>query len=270
MAGPGWFPSPRVSAENHNARWSPHFCGACERHCLALITTAGMAPNDEIVVPSAPFPDSDKAQWPLEVTFDGGARTLDGDQKVAGAGATLWRHRRDGGPPDLVASCVIAIPGCDNAQLAEATGCRAGLGLLTLEDPSYRAARIAGDNLAVIRYGRGTGRFRNLRLCAQMDLGLAPLTSKGWQLHWVAIRRRLNKAADRLATLGVFWAARLRANGDTSTRTWVVKHADSSHDIPLHFPSVSCASLDPEEVRDAADDLEATATRNRRALTINN
>ena len=270
MAGPGWFPSPRVSADNHNARWSPHFCGACERHCLSLITTTSIAPNDEIIVPSAPFPDTDKAQWPLEVTFDGGARTLDGDQKVAGAGATLWRHRRDGGPPDLVASCVIAIPGCDNAQLAEATGCRAGLGLLTLEDPSYRAARIAGDNLAVIRYGRGTGRFRNLRLCAQMDLGLAPLTSKGWQLHWVAIRRRLNKAADRLATLGVFWAARLRAIGDTSTRTWVVKHADSSHDIPLHFPSVSCASLDPEEVRDAADDLEATAARNRRDLTTNN
>ena len=263
MAGPGWFPSPRVATEGHNAFWSPHFCGACQKHCLALISSTTLDANDEIVVPSAPFPDTDRAQWPLEVTFDGGARTLDGDHKVAGAGATLWRHRRDGGPPDLVASCVVAIPGCDNAQLAEATGCRAGLGLLLPEDPDYRAARIIGDNLAVIRYGRGTGRFRNLQLCMQMDLGLAPLTARGWQLSWVAIRRRLNKAADRLATLGVFWAARLREQGDTATRTWIVWHQDSVGTIPEHFPTGACPGLEPDAVRTAADELEVSAARAR-------
>jgi len=96
-----------------------------------------------------------------------------------------------------------------------------------------------------------------------MDLGLAPLTAKGWQLHWVAIRRRLNKAADRLATLGVFWAARLRAIGDMGTRTWVVRHQSGVHDTPAHFPTRACTTLDPVEVRIAADELEVSAARAR-------
>ena len=69
--------------------------------------TAGM----EVTVRTAPFPDGDSAQWPLEVTFDGGARTIGDGDKVAGAGATLWRHSRDGSAPALIASCVIALPG---------------------------------------------------------------------------------------------------------------------------------------------------------------
>ena len=96
-----------------------------------------------------------------------------------------------------------------------------------------------------------------------MNLGLAPLTARGWQLSWVAIRRRLNKAADRLATLGVFWAARLRALGDTATRTWVVWHQGNAGGTPTHFPTGACPSLDPDEVRTAADELEVTAARAR-------
>ena len=46
-----------------------------------------------------------------------------------------------------------------------------------------------------------------LRLSQQ----LGALLSRGWSLTWRAVRRRLNEAADELATRGVFWAAQLPA-----------------------------------------------------------
>ena len=33
--------------------------------------------------------------------------------------------------------------------------------------------------------------------------------ARGWRVDWVAVRRQLNQEADRLATAGVLWAARL-------------------------------------------------------------
>ena len=152
---------------------------------------------------------------------------------------------------------VIALPGSDNAQFAETTGCRAGLGLLPGAEPDVCAARIAGDNLAVVRYGAGTGRYRRLQLCDQMDQGLRPLAERGWQLNWIAIRRRLNKAADRLATLGVFWAARLKAAGSNAVTVWTVWHDLPTQPIPLHFPTRACPSLEPSAVAAIVTALEA-------------
>jgi hypothetical protein len=60
---------------------------------------------------------------------------------------------------------------------------------------------VVGDNLAAIRYGAGTGRYRRLHLAQQMDFALRQASEAGWTLTWQAVRRRLNKAADRLATL---------------------------------------------------------------------
>ena len=161
--------------------------------------------------------------WPYEATFDGGARSIEGAPKVTGAGATLWRRDCEGGPPQLAASCVVALPGTDNAQIAEATGCRAALALLTGPDPDYRAARVVGDNLAAVRYGAGTGQYRRIHLGEQMDPALRPL-AEGGALTWQAVRRRLNVAADRLAALGVFWAHALAKNGTTRALTWTVWH----------------------------------------------
>ena len=76
-----------------------------------------------------------------------------------------------------------------------------------------------------------------------------------------AVRRRLNKAADRLATLGVFWAACLRRQGLAQVTTHTVWHTSSSPAAPchLHFPDPSAASLDPAIVRQVADHLEDLA-----------
>eukprot|EP00959_Pyramimonas_sp_CCMP1952_P408876 8568600-Pyramimonas_sp.AAC.1 len=60
-----------------------------------------------------------------------------------------------------------------------------------------------------MRYGAGTGRYRRLHLAQHMDFALRQASDSGWALTWQAVRRRLNKAADRLATLGVFWASAL-------------------------------------------------------------
>ena len=156
-----------------------------------------------------------------------------------------------------MASCVIALPGSDNAQFAETSGCRAGLGLLTGADPEVRAARIAGDNLAAVRYGAGTGRYRRLQLCDQMDQGLRPLAERGWSLNWIAIRRRLNKAADRLATLGVYWAARLKAAGSDSVTIWTVWHDSPHPPTPTHFPTGAGSSLAPSDVDAWVSAIEA-------------
>ena len=226
-----------------------------------------MKTGAEIVVPRSPFPDQDRTLWPMEVTFDGGARSIGDRPKVAGAGETIWMHDPDGGLPVRIASSVVAIPSSDNAQLAEATGCRAGLGALARSTPDIRAARIVGDNLAAIRYGAGTGRYRRLPLATQVELGLRPLVETGWALTWQAVHRWLNVASDRLATLGVFWADALRSAGHTALQSWIVWHRDPVTSIPLPslFPGQGSNNLDPGLVAETAARLEAAAVRETRA-----
>ena len=256
---------PRCDGRECNAAWAQFYCAHCFSHRATLRTVAHIAAGDEIIVENSPFPDMDAHLWPLEVTFDGGARSFGEHPKVAGAGATLWHHPPDGGAPRLLASCVIALPGVDNAQVAESCGCRAALALLAHTHNRGRAARVVGDNLAVIRYGAGTGRFRRLVLQAQMEQALAPLAAQGWTIAWQAVRRRLNKAADRLATLGVFWAEALRRQG----RTQMARH-ESWHDLPAPplpdaFPVPGVADLRPDDVAESAAHLEELARGHQRA-----
>ena len=107
--------------------------------------------------------------------------------------------------------------------------------MLANTTPDARAARVVGDNLAAARYGLGTGRYHHLHLCAQMDKGLRPLAETRWSITWQAVRRKLNVAADRLATLGAFWADRLRATGHAAVAMWTVWH----HAQREHRPSTS-------------------------------
>ena len=81
-----------------------------------------------------------------------------------------------------------------------------------------------------------------------MDQGLRPLTEAGWPLAWQAVRRRLNVAADRLATLGVFWASTLRAAGSEAAAAWAAWHDRGAGLVPSDFPGGGCAGLDPAAV----------------------
>ena len=56
----------------------------------------------------------------------------------------------------------------------------------------------------------------------RLDERIASLLLRGWNLSWRAVRRRLNAAADELATAGVVWASGLARQGSAEeTRlTW--------------------------------------------------
>ena len=151
---------------------------------------------------------------PCEVTFDGGARTIHG-AAVAGAGAILWGPRGDDGQRTIMARTRTALPDEPHAQVAEAVGRAAGLRLLLGVRAEHRAAQIIGDNTAVVRHGAGLGRLSRPGLHEFLAAPLAAAAESGWQLTCIAVRRRLNAAADELATSAVRWVGSLRAGGLT-------------------------------------------------------
>ena len=83
--------------------------------------------------------------------------------------------------------------------------------------PPPLRARVVGDNLGVIRYGAGSSRFKRRSLFAAVEAGISAAVCSGWALHWQAVRRRLNEAADALATCGRAWADELRRLGSLWT-----------------------------------------------------
>ena len=132
---------------------------------------------------------------------------------VAGASAILWGPPGDGGHRAILARVCVALPNEPHAQAAEAAGCAAGLRILLGIPDSPRAARIAGDNAAVVRHGAGIGRLSRPGLHALLAAPLAAATERGWDLTWIPIRRRPNYADDAIATSAVQWAAQLRPGG---------------------------------------------------------
>ena len=258
LAGEGWVPPPRIDETHPTAAWQVSYCGVCDNHIARLNAITTLEEGEEIVCASFPSYELDTALWPYEVTFDGGARHIHPEHKVAGAGATLWKHDPEGGSPKQIASIVVALPDVSDSQSAEATACRAALACLANVLSDTRAARVVGDNLAVVRYGAGTGRFQRSLLQAQMELALGPLAQRGWRLQWHAVRRRLNKAADRLATLGVFWAEAVRRNRGRGVRTHIVWHGPPAHvpSLPDQFPDPRACSLDPSTVQMVVENLE--------------
>jgi hypothetical protein len=141
----------------------------------------------------------------------------------------------------------LALPHGDNAQLAEAMGGRLAINLLRASAADRRQASIAGDNLPVIRYCAGTSRLHNPDLHEHLDQGLADLAVEGWDVTWVAVRRRLNRAADACATAALHWAAHLATETDLSStvdpRVFVLWH-DAPSPRPLGLPHVEWPSLD--------------------------
>ena len=115
----------------------------------------------------------------------------------------------------------MALPQEPYAQVAEAWGGKLGLDLLTACQADTRIARVIGDNLGVIRYGAERAALRNPAIHRPLATALAEAAEKGWTVHWRAVRRRLNKAADAGATEAVLWAHRLRKQGATQPEVHV-------------------------------------------------
>eukprot|EP00959_Pyramimonas_sp_CCMP1952_P102340 2140890-Pyramimonas_sp.AAC.1 len=115
----------------------------------------------DITVPATLCRSLQETCWPWEITFDAGGKSTN-DYDTAGAGAALW-HMRSKGAPICIARAYIALPPGTSAQVAEAQGCRIGVGML-LKGVKERRARVVGDTLGAIRYGATTQRFRALRM----------------------------------------------------------------------------------------------------------
>ena len=208
-----WWPRPRVVAPRDvTARWDLRRCAYCGRVVAQLHAVQRLARGDEVCVDWNPSPSAEDALWPYEATFDGGRREVNG-QEEAGAGATLWKHPVDGGPPLRLATARVALPVGTSAQQAEASGCRAALYLLEALGMGPLRARMVGDNLGVVRYGAGFARLKRISMQALLEVPLTGLALSGWTLAWQAVRRRVNAAADALATSALLWAAQLHSRG---------------------------------------------------------
>ena len=107
------------------------------------------------------------------------------------------------------------------AQVAEAIGCRMALALLLELSPAARAARVVGDNLAVVRYGAGTARIRRAEIQSHLEISLSAAVAAGWRLSWQAVPRRLNGDADSLAAEARRWAANLQAEHVLQTQVTI-------------------------------------------------
>ena len=184
-----------------------------------------MSPGNEVTVAQdVHVLGGREEQDALLLTFDGGARgTNRPGRRVAGAGAVLWGPVGPDGRRPQLARTILALPQVPHAQEAEAGGCGEALDLLLGHNASTtRRVLISGDNMAVIRYCAGTGRLRREAMYARLDYRLGALLSRGWNIQWRAVRRRLNQEADRLATAGVQWADTLDQSHTTGERrmTW--------------------------------------------------
>ena len=65
-----------------------------------------------------------------------------------------------------------------------------------------------GDNLPIIRIAACNARLRSDATWAELEDALMTLAQRRWRPRWHAVRRHLNRAADALATQGVYDALR--------------------------------------------------------------
>ena len=89
-----------------------------------------------------------------------------------------------------------------------------------------RAARVAGDNLNVVRYSASDGRIRKPHVQQLLEGPLGDCAARGWAVNWAAVRRREKEAADEAATEGVYMAARKVERGDTEPLTRITSYGE--------------------------------------------
>ena len=116
------------------------------------------------------------------------------------------------------------------------------LSLLLELQPTARAARVVGDNLAVIRYGAGTALLRRPDIKSHLEINLSTAVAAGWRLSWQAVPRRLNGDADSLAAEARRWAVTLQAERVLQTQVtidWLP--AAAAYRPLLHPPTLAMA-----------------------------
>ena len=227
LAGEGWWPMP-LPHGTPNATWEVGACDQCRAVRLRLVACIPLAPGSPVWAEGAPHLVSGGPDGVgVEVTFDGGARSVSGTQ-VAGAGVVLWARQ----PAGLYAPALllrIELPGESTAPVAEAWGLRGACRVLAAHGSRFlpvglpgRFARVVGDNLAVVRFAACSGRLHDWHLQGLLEEPLASLAALGWAVEWLAARRRFNQAADAEATAAVMEAGRRAAIGSREVLGWLL------------------------------------------------
>ena len=154
------------------------------------------------------------------VSFDGGARHKspqhclpESGPRVAGVGAAIWGPPDDRGRRQCIAQATIACPNLGDSMSAEAAGLRLGIALVVRTLPHAASVGILGDNLPVMRLGAGNGKIRTPGIWEILEAPLLHIAVREWRCQWFAVRRRYNKSADALATLGTYRAIERAATG---------------------------------------------------------
>ena len=123
----------------------------------------------------------------------------------------------------LLAEAAAAVPHATSAMDAEAWGLKVGLDLVAAAGARVpvRRLEVYGDNLAVVRFGAGTGRVQGPHVCGLVSSPLARSLGLGWDMRWHAVRRRFNSAADAAATVARDRGTALALTGARSPEvTW--------------------------------------------------
>ena len=206
--------TPLTDAEQaDNADWQCVRCQGCGSWLLALKACRFIKSGD--VLCSRPPPHL--LSMPLEpeadfqVSFDGGARhssprsSLDPEgPRAVGAGAALWGPIQEDGRRRCIAQATLSVPAIGCSMKAEALGLRAALALAALILQHPDSITVIGDNLPILRMAAANGKVRTPGVWEVLEAPLMHTLLQNWACRWVAVRRHLNKLADKLATRGTF------------------------------------------------------------------
>ena len=110
IASTGWWPRPRkVLSGGQNAEWELRRCEECGDWEACLNTVSGVNEGEELTVGDDHcILGGQGAEWPIEMTFDGGAREING-RRVAGAGAILWKSDGETGRMRMIRSKNVVV-----------------------------------------------------------------------------------------------------------------------------------------------------------------
>ena len=157
------------------------------------------------------------------ISFDGGARingpgvSLDPDSTlVAGGGAAIWSEADHNGGRTCIAQVVISTPRLRSSMLAESTGLAHAISYLAGACGCPGPISVLGDNFPLVRMAACNARLRSDPCWIEVEGALMLLAGRRWRPQWHAVRRHLNKAADALATQGVFDSLRRFVVGDAT------------------------------------------------------
>ena len=203
--GKGWFPPPIIASESDaNATMRRDRCNRCGRHRIQIHTVKDVKAGDMLLCDKSLSGAVTKIEDnpDMLVTFDG-ATAGKGEDRVGGAAAVLWGPPCDNGDRTPLRVWKTCLPLTPSPLLCEAWAARTAieLAMSNRDDQEGRGEGIciAGDNVAVVRAGYGTGKFASPTVHLILEPATARSASTTTFQKWRLIHRTLNSTAHTYA-----------------------------------------------------------------------